>query len=201
MDRRNDYPENDPGRGQDRYIPPPPQNPPPPPPPPPPPSGYGRHSLPYKSQAFAIVLAVILPSMGHVYVGFYKQAFTILLIGASIVTLLASGSASGMEPLLGMLVGFLYFYQIFDAGRRASLYNRVLETGQVGVSAENMDLPETNPFVGGVILVSVGGIALLNTLFDFSLDWLADWWPVAMIGIGVWLIRKGRREKDAASES
>ena len=139
--------------------------------------------------------------MGHVYVGFYKQAFTILLIGASIVTLLASGSASGMEPLLGMLVGFLYFYQIFDAGRRASLYNRVLETGQVGVSAENMDLPETNPFVGGVILVSVGGIALLNTLFDFSLDWLADWWPVAMIGIGVWLIRKGRREKDAASES
>jgi len=192
MDRMNDYPENDPGRGQDPYIPPPPPDPAPP--------VYSRHSLPYKSQAFAIVLSVLLPSMGHVYVGFYKQAFTILLVAASLITLLATGAASGMEPLLGMLLGFIYFYQIFDAGRRASLYNRVLETGRAGLSAEGMDLPETNPFVGGVILVSVGGVALLNTLFGFSLAWLADWWPVAMIGIGAWLIRKGRKEKAEKEE-
>ncbi len=125
----------------------------------------------------------------------------ILLVGASLITLLSSGVSSGMEPLLGMLVGFIYFYQIFDAGRRASLYNRVLETGRAGLTAEGMDLPETNPFVGGVIMIAVGGVALLNTVFGFTLDWLADWWPLAMIGIGAWLIRKGRREKDEAAES
>jgi hypothetical protein len=192
MERINDHPENDPGRGQDPYAPPPHQERLPPPPQP----AYGRRDLPYKSQAFAIILAVFLPSMGHVYVGFYRHAFTLMLVIASVVTLLASGAASGMEPLLGFLVGFLYFYQIFDAGRRASVYNRVLETGQAGMSAESIDLHETNPMVGGVIMVAVGGIALLNTLFGLSLDWLADWWPVAMIGIGAWLIRKGRQEKE-----
>jgi hypothetical protein len=191
MERINDHPQTDPGRGQDPYTPPPREDRLPPPPPP----AYGRRDLPYKSPAFAIILSVFLPSMGHVYVGFYKQAFTIILIGACLVTLLASGSTGDLTPLLGFLVGFLYFYQIFDAGRRASVYNRVLETGRAGLAADSIDLPETNPFAGGVILVIVGGIALLNTLFDVSLDWLEDWWPVAVIGIGIWLIQKGRRDR------
>ncbi|MBU1072200.1 hypothetical protein KKG45_03040, partial [bacterium] len=173
------------------YAPPPHQGQIPPLPPP----IYGRRELPYKSQAFAIILSVFLPSMGHVYVGFYKQAFTIILVIASLVMMLASGTASGMEPLLGMLTGFVYFYQIFDAGRRASVYNSVLETGQAGMSAENIDLPETNPFVGGVILVLVGSLALLHTLLGLSMAWLKDWWPIFMIGIGVWLINKGRKER------
>ncbi|MBU0743587.1 hypothetical protein KKA85_13030 [bacterium] len=191
MERTNYDPENDPGRGQGPYAPPPHQGQIPPLPPP----IYGRRELPYKSQAFAIILSVFLPSMGHVYVGFYKQAFTIILVIASLVMMLASGTASGMEPLLGMLTGFVYFYQIFDAGRRASVYNSVLETGQAGMSAENIDLPETNPFVGGVILVLVGSLALLHTLLGLSMAWLKDWWPIFMIGIGVWLINKGRKER------
>ena len=197
MERTNYEPENDPGRGQDPYTPPPPQGQIPPPPPP----VYSRRDLPYKSQAFTIVLAVMLPSMGHVYVGFYKQAFTIILVAASLIMLLATVSASGMEPLLGILLGFVYFYQIFDAGRRASVYNRVLETGQAGMSAENIDLPETNPLVGGVILVLVGSLALLNTLFGLSMTWLSDWWPIFMIGIGVWLIKRGRKERRESQES
>ena len=58
-----------------------------------------------------------------------------------------------------------------------------------------IDIPETNPFAGGVILVAIGSLALLNTLFDFSMRWLEDWWPVVMIALGVWLIRKGRNNK------
>jgi len=201
MERLNDYPhENGRTDGQQTPPPPPPGDQPSPPPgyqaPPP---VFSRRDLPFKSTAFAIVLSVIIPSLGHIYLGFYKQAFTIMLVFASVIMLLTTGS--GLEPLLGIMLGFLYFYQIFDAGRRASLYNRVLETGQAGLSPEQIEIPETNPFAGGVIMVVIGSLALLNTLFDFSMYWLADWWPVIMIVLGVWLIRKGRtgRKDDDSS--
>jgi len=194
MERMNEYPDNDPGRGQDPNYPPPPQGQLPPPPP------YPRRGQRYKSQAFAIILACIVPSLGHLYVGFYKQAFTIILVAASLIMILASGTSAGLEPLVGMLLGFIYFYQVFDAGRRASVYNSVLETGRAGLTAENIDLPGTNPLAGGVILVLVGALSLMNTVFGFSMAWLEDWWPLGMIGIGAWLINKGRKERQEREE-
>ena len=168
------------------------------PPPPPgyqaPPSNYRRRDLPFKSTAFTIVLSIFVPSLGHIYMGYYKQAFTIMLTLAALITLISS-HASGLEPLLGLMIAFVYFFQIFDAARRCSLYNRVIETGQTGLEAENIQLPETNPFAGGVALVAIGSLALMNTLFDFSMEWLEDWWPALMIAGGVWLIRKGRQDK------
>ncbi len=193
MERNDDYTRED-ARYDERQTPP--QGPAAPPPPEyqAPLPGYGRRKLPFKSTAFAIVLSVFIPSLGHIYLGYYKQAFTIMLVLAALITLVSSG-VEGMEPLLGLMIAFVYFFQIFDAARRCSLYNRVLETGQAGLDSELIDLPETNPFAGGVALVAIGSLALLNTLFDFSLDWLADWWPVLMIGGGVWLIRKSRQDK------
>ena len=161
-------------------------------PPPVPPHGYARRDPPFKSTAFSVILAIIIPGLGHIYVGYFRLAFTIILIMASLITLLAAGDMGGLVPLLGIMLGFTYFYQIIDAGRRASLYNHVLATGQVGLTAENIELPETNPRFGGGVLIAIGVIALGNTLFDISLDWLADWWPLALIILGGWMVAKGR---------
>lgn len=195
MERNDEYTRGD-TRYNDRQLPPSHEEPAPPPPPgyQAPPPVYNQRKLPYKSTAFAIVLSVFVPSLGHIYLGFYRQAFTIMLALAGLITLISS-AGNGLEPLLGLMIAFVYFFQIFDAGRRCSLYNRVLETGQAGLASEMIELPETNPFAGGVALVVIGSIALLNTLFDFSLDWLEDWWPALMIAGGVWLIRKGRQDK------
>ncbi len=163
---------------------------------PPPPPGYTRRDLPFKSSAFAVILAFFLPGLGHIYLGFYKHAFTIILVGAALISMLASGDMEGLVPLMGIMLGFLYFYQIFDAGRRASLYNRVLETGQMGLMAENIELPEMNPFFGGVILVVLGIVALGSTVFDISLAWMTDWWPAALIVVGAWMIAKWRRKEE-----
>ena len=51
------------------------------------------------------------------------------------------------------------------------------------------------------MLVLLGVLIFLNRNFDFSLEWLADWWPLGVIGLGVWLIvkaRRGRREEAGA---
>ena len=162
-------------------------------PPPPPPPHYSRRDLPLKSTAFTVVLSAIMPGLGQVYVGYYKHAFTYIAIFASIITLLASGDVSGMEPLLGIFLGYFYFYQLIDAGRKASLYNRVLETGSAS-DLELGELPDSGGAVfGGWILMIVGVIALGNTVFDISMDWLEDWWPLGLVVTGGWLIYRSRQ--------
>ncbi len=55
----------------------------------------------------------------------------------------------------------------------------------------------------GVVLVIVGGTALVEKWFDLDLTWLFELWPVVLIAVGVWLIwaalrEKAKAERDAA---
>jgi hypothetical protein len=52
-----------------------------------------------------------------------------------------------------------------------------------------------------VLLVAVGVTLFLNTMFDVPLDWLAQWWPLGLVGAGAWLIFSDRRAKALAAES
>ena len=51
-----------------------------------------------------------------------------------------------------------------------------------------------------IILVVFGLIMVAHTRFDADLTWLRDWWPLALIGLGGWLMYKARAEKAAQSE-
>lgn len=173
------------GTGPNPYPPPPPQQQ----------VVYGRKDLPYRSTAFAVVLSALIPGLGQVYLGYYKHAFTLILVFASVVAGLSSGSLSGMEPLFGIFLGFFYFYQVVDAGRRASLINRYLDSGQSEALPEMQELPDLGGslFAGGALIV-IGTLALLNSVLDVSMEWLEDWWPLGLIVVGSWLVIKGRRK-------
>ena len=43
---------------------------------------------------------------------------------------------------------------------------------------------------GGVALVVIGGLFLLGNLDIFQLDRVARLWPVALVALGVWLLKK-----------
>lgn len=164
-------------------------------PPPPPPPSYSRRDLPLKSTAFTVVLSAIMPGLGQVYVGYYKHAFTYIVIFASVITLLASGDINGMEPLFGIFLGYFYFYQLIDAGRKASLYNQVLERGQA-MDLDVGELPDAGGATfGGWVLMVVGIVALANTVFDVSVDWLEEWWPLGLVLAGGWLIYRSKQAK------
>jgi hypothetical protein len=49
----------------------------------------------------------------------------------------------------------------------------------------------------GITLVVVGGLVLLNRVSGLSLEWLRDWWPVAPIAFGAYLLAKGIQERRA----
>jgi len=43
---------------------------------------------------------------------------------------------------------------------------------------------------GGLAIVAVGGVLLSHTVFGVSLDWVNDWWPVALILFGIYLVAR-----------
>lgn len=162
--------------------------------PPAPPPYASRRDLPLKSPAFAVILS-LLPGLGQAYVGYYRHAFLTIVVFASTIALLSSGDVRGLEPLLGIFLAFFYFFQMIDAGRKASLYNQVLERGEA-LELGRDDLPEAGGgfFLGGAMLL-VGVLALLHNVLDVSMDWVADWWPLALVATGGWIVWRSRRDK------
>ena len=140
----------------------------------------------------------MMPGLGQVYVGYYKHGFVIMGVFALVISLLAAieGESSGLAPLMGTFLPFFYFYNIIDAIRKAKIYNQVID----GISQAK--LPEDLQFsgfagslAGGLVLIFVGLLALLHTLFGMSLAWLADWWPLFLVVMGVYLVYKDIQDK------
>jgi len=152
-----------------------------------------------KSAGLACVLS-FMPGLGQVYIGNYQRGFVHLIVVACTISLLAEGYVfRPLEPLLILFLIFFWLYNIVDAGRRAAFYNRAIEGG------EEIELPRDLPVLGtsgtlfaGIGLLAVGVILLLHNL-DFALEWLEDWWPVAPIALGLYLIAKALRDRVKAA--
>ncbi len=156
--------------------------------------------LPRKSPGLAVFLSILFPGLGQIYIGYYQRGFTHALIAIALISGLTSigEHAGGLAALLGVSLGFFWLYNFIDAGRRASLYNMALESGRTPEMPEEPKLRSGGSIAGGVILIAIGLLVFLNTMFDISLDWLADWWPLGLIGLGVWMVigaRKARQPK------
>jgi hypothetical protein len=83
-------------------------------------------------------------------------------------------------------------FNLIDAGRMAALYNHAAAGTSVFELPEDFKLPRMGgSIIGGGILLVFAAIALSNTLFGFSLDWLESWWPVFPFAIGAYLFVRG----------
>lgn len=191
--RREERPgDSGPGAGSPR-DPGPGQGSPPPAPPawsPPPRPADGNQ----KSPVLAGFLSAIFPGLGQIYVGYYQRGATFTLSMAAVITILAGNLLHGLEPLLGIAIGFTWFLGIIDASRLANLYNQAMQGRQGPDLPEGFRLPrERGSYAGGIVLVVLGLLLFLNRNFDFSLEWLEDWWPLGLAGLGIWLIVKARQ--------
>lgn len=149
----------------------------------------------YKSPVLATILS-LMPGVGQVYVGYYPQGFTNILVVSGTITLLAMGMGS-LQPLLGVFLAFFWIYNMIDANRRAHHYNRALDGLGGEVPPEDFTMPGlrgSTPL--GVVLIVAGVLFFLHSKFDVSMAWLEEWWPLGMVATGVWLFVKGRANKD-----
>jgi hypothetical protein len=162
-----------------------------------------------KSPVLAAILS-LLPGLGQVYVGYYVRGFINIVVIASTIMLLSNGARVALDggdiqgqltvaPLIGLFMAFYWLYNMIDAWRIASFYNEALLGASAGDLKREMTLPSGGgSLIGGIFLVAVGLMLFLNTMFDMPLGWIRDWWPLAPIGFGVYLIVqavKDRRRK------
>ncbi len=148
----------------------------------------------HKSAGLAAVLS-LMPGLGQVYVGYYFAGFVNMLIFAGVITLLESHRSRGMEPFLGVFLGFFIVFNIIDAVRKAQLYNRKMDGGE----AEK--LPTDSPLFAGILLLIFGAIFTLDVTLGIDVDFIAEIWPLGLLVGGVYLIWKyarTRRELAAA---
>jgi hypothetical protein len=143
--------------------------------------------------ALAGILAGVFPyGVGAVYTGQYAKGLAHLLIFVGILWGIVSGHGH-LAPVLGVAMGFFYIYQIIDAVRSASALQQgqappdpfgLTRTFSTGERADKSNVP-----VGAIILVGLGVLFLLHTMdvMFFSFD---RFWPLILIGIGVWLFVK-----------
>lgn len=164
----------------------------PPPPQPQPQMVQPPHSR--KSPALATVLS-LMPGLGQVYVGYYQQGFINAIVVTICITMLSTGSVRGFEPLVAIFMAFFWLYNMIDANRRAFHYNRIAD----GLSGEAVPDGFSTPGAAGsipvgVLLVVVGTLFLLDLNTDISMTWIEDWWPMILVGGGIWMIFKARQQ-------
>jgi TM2 domain-containing membrane protein YozV len=159
-----------------------------------PPPAYSPYTSPYTappagsapSPGLAFILGLI-PGVGAIYNGQYAKGLIHVVILGTLISILSSGAAGGLEPLFGMLTGLWFFYMPFEAYHTASKRQR----GEP-VDEFSSVIPlqhQTSGFpIAPLILIIVGAIFLLNNLEVIRLYQVMRYWPLFLILLGVYLL-------------
>lgn len=157
-----------------------------------------------KSPIVATVLS-LMPGLGQVYLGYTQLGFIHALAMASFIALMSANILGRMEPVVGVTMTFFFLYNLVDAHRRAVLIN------ESHARLEALPLPDGFGAVSfggrlavGVLLIVGGVLSLLHLRFGLSMAWLADWWPLGLVGFGLYLVArtiKDRAEQTGSNES
>ncbi len=138
------------------------------------------------------------PGLGQIYIGYYTRGFLMAAVFLMLVVV-TNNAPRNLEPIPGMATFFFWLFNVIDAGRLAALYNHAATGTEIIELPENFQMPATGgSIVGGAILMLFGIVALSNTLFGFSLDWIQTWWPVFPLAVGAYLLAKGIQDHSKA---
>jgi len=157
---------------------------------------------PMRRSPFLAATLALIPGLGQVYTGYTRLGFVHAIVVAVVISLLSTVAEGPLQPLGVVFLVFFWLYGIVDAARRAMLVNQAL------LGRLHLNLPEAlgepgfrGSLAGGVTLVAVGALLLSNTLFGVSLEWLEQWWPVALIGFGAFLAWRALGDRRADEQA
>jgi TM2 domain-containing membrane protein YozV len=138
--------------------------------------------------AFALGL---IPGVGAIYNGeFVKAAVHLLIFG-----ILTSLNRVALQPLIGMFVFGFIVYMPFEAYYTAKKRQLRAEGIELETPIDRLQQQfggmEDKHLWGGIALIIVGALFLLGNLDLFDLSRVGRMlWPVILIALGVWWLRK-----------
>jgi hypothetical protein len=157
--------------------------------PPPPATAYAVPAVrdPNVSPALAFILGMIVPGVGAIYNGQYAKGLVHAIIFGLLVSIISSGSASGLEPLFGILIAVWVFYMAIEAYQTA-LKRRAGQPVDEFSSLIDLHARGSHFPAGAVLLIVVGVLLLLSTTDVIPLERLLRYWPVLLIVLGAYLL-------------
>lgn len=152
------------------------------------------------SPGLAFVLGLI-PGVGAIYNGQYAKGVVHVVVFGTLISIMESGSAGGLEPLFGMLIALWFFYMAFEAYHTASkrLRGEPVDEFSSFIPAKSATSGST---VTAVALIVLGVLFLIMNLRPEWGRMIFRYWPVGLIAAGVWLLVsrwKGRGAEGAAA--
>ena len=154
----------------------------------PPPMPYAPPMVPAprppgsNSPTIAFILG-LFPGLGAIYNGQYNKGLIHIAIFASIIVALSTDIGEGLGAMLGIFLAGFVFYCAFEAMRTAQAKN--LGTAP----ADPLESWSKERPIGPIILIGLGAILLLNNFHFFDFIRLGQFWPLILIGAGVYMFR------------
>jgi hypothetical protein len=139
------------------------------------------------SPGLAFVLGLI-PGVGAIYNGQYAKGLVHLIIFGLILSILNSDGAGELTMLFGLLVPGWVLYMAFEAYHTARKRQLGLVVDEFSsIFPLRQDQQRAVP-VGPVILIVLGILFLLNNLDVLSFRAIIRYWPLTLIGLGIYML-------------
>ena len=151
------------------------------------------------SPGLAFLLGLV-PGVGAVYNGQYVKGIIHVVILGVLISILDSGAAGAFEPLFGLLTALWFFYMAFEASHTASKRRRGEPVDEFS-SLLPLSSPHAGSTAAAIALIILGVVFLLINLRPEWARVIMQFWPVAFIIAGVWMLigrlRNARRHVQA----
>jgi TM2 domain-containing membrane protein YozV len=141
------------------------------------------------SPGLAFILGLI-PGVGAIYNGQYFKGFIHVAILGLLISLLNSAHMSGMQLFIALLIGVWAIYMPFEAYHTARKRQMGIAIDEWSSLLPRAFAPGRSPRlpVGPVVLIVIGVLFLLDNLGLLPLADVLRFWPLLLIGLGVYLL-------------
>jgi hypothetical protein len=127
----------------------------------------------------------LIPGVGAICNAEYLKAFVHVMIFGFLISLIASSNIGSFQPLfVAMMIAF-YWYMPLEAYHTAKF--RALAAGGFHIE-RRMGSQRQESLWTGVILTFMGALLFLNELLHGFLERALKFWPVVLIGYGIFKI-------------
>lgn len=148
-----------------------------------------KESMTSPGTAFALGL---IPGVGAICNGEYLKAVVHVLIFGFLISLAGSSKVGSFEPLFGIMTAAFFFYMPLEAYHTAK--RNVLRVAGIQFDDRVPNKREENLWTG-VILTVMGCLLFVNEWVEGFLEGALKFWPVVLIGFGVYKIREHLKRK------
>ena len=136
------------------------------------------------SPGLAFILGLI-PGVGAIYNAQYAKGLIHVVIFGLLISIANADSVGDMQRLFGMLAPAWVFYMAFEAYHTAK--NRA-EGRPTEEFSSVIPVHPGRPPIGPIVMIGLGIFFLLNNLGLIRFSLLFKFWPLALIGMGVYML-------------